>query len=249
MAAGVRLWWAPEDDRLSIVAMPPPPDPGPLGNPAREHTADSTGSADDSDPSSTTQGSPSSTSASAPAGSARTSERGTGEPDRTSSTSPTSERSTTRTGGSTTDQRPAPPPRPDPTTTEPRSTPRSADNSLANEVVRLVNRVRTEVGCDPVSKNDDLTEAAQRHSEDMARRGYFSHTTPEGRTFDQRIRDAGYPRPGAENIAMGQTSARAVMEAWMRSDGHRRNILNCDLSAIGVGVTTSGWYWTQDFGY
>jgi uncharacterized protein YkwD len=39
------------------------------------------------------------------------------------------------------------------------------------------------------------------------------------------------------------------MEMWMESDGHRRNILNCDLNAIGVGLDTDGWYWTQNFGY
>ena len=35
---------------------------------------------------------------------------------------------------------------------------------------------------------------------------------------------------------------------WMESDGHRRNILNCDLTTIGVGLDTDGWYWMQNFG-
>jgi len=39
------------------------------------------------------------------------------------------------------------------------------------------------------------------------------------------------------------------MESWMNSQGHKDNILNCDFTKIGVGVTTSGWYWVQDFGY
>jgi uncharacterized protein YkwD len=101
----------------------------------------------------------------------------------------------------------------------------------------------------PISVDDRLTASAQKHSTDMANRDYFSHTTPEGVTFDQRIKAAGYPRPGAENIAKGQRSAEDVMESWMRSDGHRRNILNCDYTKIGVGVDTNGFLWTQNFGF
>jgi uncharacterized protein YkwD len=83
----------------------------------------------------------------------------------------------------------------------------------------------------------------------MAINRYFSHTSLDGRTFDERIRDAGYTRPAAENIAKGQRSADDVMRAWMNSKGHRANILNCSYAAIGVGLDTRGWYWTQDFGY
>ena len=72
----------------------------------------------------------------------------------------------------------------------------------------------------------------------MAARDYFSHTTPEGVTFDQRIKNAGYP-PGAENIARGQRTAESVMSSWMGSEGHRRNIENCRLTTIGVGLNTA----------
>lgn len=94
-----------------------------------------------------------------------------------------------------------------------------------------------------------LVTAAQQHSDDMARRGYISHTTPEGVTFDERISRAGYPAPAAENIAKGPRSAERVVALWMNSPGHRANILNCAFTAIGVGVATDGWYWTQTFGY
>jgi uncharacterized protein YkwD len=89
----------------------------------------------------------------------------------------------------------------------------------------------------------------ERHSDDMSTRNYFSHTTPEGVPFDHRIRNAGYSRPGAENIAKGSTTAAQTMQLWMNSHGHRANILNCKLTKLGVGVATAGWYWTQDFGY
>jgi uncharacterized protein YkwD len=117
------------------------------------------------------------------------------------------------------------------------------------QVVDLVNGVRADSGCQPLKVDPKLAQAAQEHSTDMAERNYFDHTTPEGLTFADRIVNAGYPTPGAENIAVGQQNADEVMQGWMNSDGHRANILNCDLHTIGVGLAEDGMYWTQDFGY
>ncbi|MEU6128783.1 CAP domain-containing protein [Saccharopolyspora sp. NPDC047091] len=125
----------------------------------------------------------------------------------------------------------------------------AADTGEQQRVVQLVNDQRASAGCGPVTEDQRLTEAANAHSSDMTARGYFSHTTPDGVTFDQRIKKAGHPSPGAENIAQGQRSADQVMDSWMNSAGHKRNILNCSLKTIGVGVDTGGWAWTQDFGY
>jgi uncharacterized protein YkwD len=122
-------------------------------------------------------------------------------------------------------------------------------SSTAEQVISLVNDERTQAGCKPLTEESHLTKAAQDYSDDMSARNFFAHTNPEGVTFDQRIKNAGYSKPGAENIAKGQTSASQVMTAWMNSEGHRANILNCSLTKIGVGVTTKGWYWVQDFGY
>lgn len=157
----------------------------------------------------------------------------------------------------TTSATPAPPPPPPaeskedtPTSSsaKPSPKPRSAP-TLAGQVVALVNDERGKAGCDPVTEEAHLDKAAQGHSDDMSERDYFSHDTPEGESFADRITAAGYPKPGAENIAKGATSADQVMQMWMNSSGHRKNILNCSLKKLGVGVTTDGWYWTQDFGY
>ncbi|WP_344680774.1 CAP domain-containing protein [Saccharopolyspora taberi] len=123
-----------------------------------------------------------------------------------------------------------------------------AGTAEQSRVVELVNQARAKAGCGAVTTDARLTNAAQKHSADMANRSYFDHTSPNGVTFAKRITDAGYPSPGAENIAMGQTSADQVMDAWMKSAGHKANILNCSLKTIGVGVEPNGWYWTQDFG-
>ncbi|MGH3470264.1 MAG: CAP domain-containing protein [Thermocrispum sp.] len=121
--------------------------------------------------------------------------------------------------------------------------------STVQAVVDLVNQERADAGCDPVRADDRLNRAASKHSADMSARDYFSHDTPEGRDFAERIRAEGYPSPGAENIAQGYRSADAVMDGWMDSEGHRANILNCDLATIGVGLAKQDWVWTQDFGF
>lgn len=141
---------------------------------------------------------------------------------------------------------PVPPPQPPPPRTS--SPAVAAAVSRQQQVVDLVNAERAAAGCRPLAVDQRLVNAAQAHSTDMAVNSYFSHTSLDGRTFDERILAAGYPRPAAENIAMGQRSAADVMRDWMRSRGHRENILNCGFVTIGVGLDTRGWYWTQDFG-
>jgi uncharacterized protein YkwD len=121
----------------------------------------------------------------------------------------------------------------------------------AEQVVDMVNQARAGAPekCAPLKVEVHVTAAAQGHSDDMAARNYFSHDTPDGEGFDDRVKAAGYPRPGGENIAKGQRSAEQVMTDWLASPGHRANILNCAFTVIGVGVNDTAWTWTQDFGY
>jgi uncharacterized protein YkwD len=123
--------------------------------------------------------------------------------------------------------------------------------SVEATVIRLTNQQRAKAGCAPLRADTDLHEAAREHSEDMAARDYFSHDSPGGDTFVDRILAAGYRDPGAENIAKGYQTAADVMDGWMESSGHRANILNCELRAIGVGAHfgPGGPWWTQDFGW
>ena len=126
-----------------------------------------------------------------------------------------------------------------------------ANTSTAGQVLALVNAERAKVGCAPLTLDARLTAAAAGHSRDMAATDLFSHDSRDGRSFADRIRAAGYPTPRAENIAAGQRTPAAVMAAWMNSPGHRRNILDCTATDIGVASAnggTFGIYWTQDFG-
>ncbi|MEU3607173.1 CAP domain-containing protein [Streptomyces sp. NPDC035033] len=150
-------------------------------------------------------------------------------------------------------------PKPAPTTEAPvEETTAAAAGSTADradaaeaEVLRLVNAERGKVGCSPLRPSAGLAELAGDFSADMANRGFFDHTDPDGATPWARAQAAGVTGLGAENIARGQVDATAVMVSWMNSDGHRANILNCDFTTLGVGVhfADGGPWWTQDFGY
>ncbi|WP_431951454.1 CAP domain-containing protein [Actinacidiphila sp. bgisy167] len=125
------------------------------------------------------------------------------------------------------------------------------EDPVVAQIVRLVNDARASAGCRPVTLEERLTEAAQDYTDVMARSGVLSHTGPDGSTMAGRVEAAGYRWSTlGENIAVGQRTAADVMDAWMHSEGHRANILNCAFEQIGVGVNTTsgGPWWTQDFG-
>ena len=116
-------------------------------------------------------------------------------------------------------------------------------------VMDLANQARALAGCDPLNYNLQLERSAQGHAEDMSRQHYMSHTSLDGRTFDQRIRAAGYEggRIG-ENIGAGFGDPSSIMDAWMHSPAHKANILDCRFRNIGVGYDLDGGYWVQNFG-
>ncbi len=123
---------------------------------------------------------------------------------------------------------------------------------MKKDVVTLVNAYRAKAGCAPLRVDARLQQAAGDHSYDMRRLNYFSHTSKDGRSPWTRIRATGYKYGSAENIAAGQRTPAAVVGAWMKSPGHRANILNCANKAVGTGVSRGSGtyyiYWTQDFG-
>ncbi|MGV9384820.1 CAP domain-containing protein [Nonomuraea sp. NPDC003707] len=119
-------------------------------------------------------------------------------------------------------------------------------SSIETEVVKITNRARAKKGCRPLIHDPRLHLAAERHSADMGENNYFSHDSRDGRTFDRRIKAAGFSfSSAAENIAMGQPTAASVMSGWLKSSGNRANILNCSFTHIGVGHNAKGPTWTQ----
>lgn len=136
--------------------------------------------------------------------------------------------------------------------TQPGSGGGGGGGSRAAQVLALVNVEREQAGCGSLSRDGALESAAVAHSRDMAANDYFSHDSQDGRSFSDRVRAAGYSGGSiAENIAAGQSSAAAVVDSWMSSEGHRANILNCSYTDMGLGYATGGSYgsyWTQDLG-
>ncbi len=116
-------------------------------------------------------------------------------------------------------------------------------------VLELANQARSLAGCGPLSYNSQLERAAQGHAEDMQKNNFMSHVSHDGRTFDQRIRAAGFDggRIG-ENVGAGFSTPDSVSDAWMHSPAHRANILDCRFNYLGVGYALTGGYWVQNFG-
>jgi uncharacterized protein YkwD len=124
------------------------------------------------------------------------------------------------------------------------------------EVVRLVNIVREKAKLVPVVWDQDLARASRYHAADMANDVYFDHDTYDREGSGSYLRlvrqgDTGdrikkfSTRGFSENIAINQ-GPQEVMEAWLKSPGHRRNIMDPDARIIGVGV--HGLVWVQNFG-
>ena len=124
----------------------------------------------------------------------------------------------------------------------------SSVRSFEQEVIRLVNEQRIQNGLKPLTENWELSRVARYKSQDMVNNRYFSHTSPTYGSPFQMIRDFGISfRRAGENIAYGQRTPQAVVNAWMNSSGHRANILNASYTQIGVGYVADGNYWTQMF--
>ncbi len=129
-------------------------------------------------------------------------------------------------------------------------------STFEQEVVNLVNEARAQSGLAPLAYDPLLGGLAESHSEDMLQRDFFSHTTPDGVTFGNRVRQAEIPGAAAENIGAGYATPQAAVTGWLNSPGHRANILNPNFTKIGVGHVFSAndpgaeqWnhYWTQVF--
>ena len=123
-----------------------------------------------------------------------------------------------------------------------------AVRSYETEVIRLVNVQRAQNGLAPLAENWELSRVARWKSQDMSSNGYFSHNSPTYGTPFQMMRSFGLTyRSAGENIAYGQRTPAAVVNAWMNSSGHRANILSKSYTQSGVGYCAEGNYWTQMF--
>jgi uncharacterized protein YkwD len=101
----------------------------------------------------------------------------------------------------------------------------------------LTNIEREKAGLEDLRENALLDQAAQAKAEDMASKGYFSHTSPDGLTPWDWLDRSGYEyRYAGENLALDFDDASSVTEAWMHSPGHRANIERAAYTEVGTGV-------------
>jgi len=123
-------------------------------------------------------------------------------------------------------------------------------NPTEQEQLEYTNGARADAGLGPLECDELMTTVARAHAQDMCDRDYFSHTSQDGRSPFDRMRDAGVSyRTAGENIAWGQQTPSAVHTSWMNSSGHRRNILGSGYGRIGIGYVECGGrpYWVQVF--
>jgi uncharacterized protein YkwD len=118
--------------------------------------------------------------------------------------------------------------------------------------LELTNAERVRVCLPPLKFNSLLSKVARAHSENMAKQGKMDHKL-DGKDQYKRIKDAGYRyRYAGENVARGKKrTTEQMLEALMKSKGHRENILRKEFTELGVGlaVTEDGvTYYTQVFG-
>jgi uncharacterized protein YkwD len=141
-------------------------------------------------------------------------------------------------------------------TVEPGAPGRGRDvlSAIEAQIVALTNRERVLRGLPTLTISPPLNSAAYQHSFNMAAADRLSHDLGGAlrSTPASRLGNAGYSAAAwAENVAVGYTTAQQVVSAWMRSAGHRANILSPSLREIGVGVVRAAGgelYFTQDFG-
>lgn len=118
----------------------------------------------------------------------------------------------------------------------------TVDTQGEEGMLAMVNQERVSRGIAPLEMDAPLRLLARARADDMFRRGYFSHNTPEGQTPFDQMRSSNIPfLTAGENIALAPTLELAH-QGFMNSSGHRANILNPDYRKIGIGVLDGGVY-------
>ena len=109
--------------------------------------------------------------------------------------------------------------------------------NLAYRLMQEINAERARHGLNELGISRQLMQAAQHHACDGARNNRLSHFGTDGSSFGERIIRAGYHyRSATENVALGFPDPALVLQAWMRSPGHRKNILARGPDELGLGI-------------
>jgi uncharacterized protein YkwD len=122
---------------------------------------------------------------------------------------------------------------------------------VAAAVSCLTNEYRASRGLPGYAVDGRATQAAQAHADDMATRGYYAHSTPEGAAFTTWLDAAGvHWQAAGENIARQTTTAREVVQAWIASPAHEANLSAANFTQAGYAIAFSSGsapVWVQEF--
>ncbi len=126
---------------------------------------------------------------------------------------------------------------------------RHTNTDLPAEVLKLINEHRAGMGLGPLKMNTTISQAAEKHSRNMATKKIpFGHDGFDGRMKglrDQLKNVTGW----AENVAYGPQTAPEVVDMWLHSPGHKKNIEG-DYNITGIGIVKGADgepYYTQIF--
>jgi len=128
------------------------------------------------------------------------------------------------------------------------------DSIWQSDLLHQVNAARAAHGLQPVQWNTKLAEAAAMHATDLQVCGKLAHEGCDGNLLPQRVQRTGYAfRRITENLALCACDAAAVVQAWLQSDGHRRNLLDPNVTEMGADtradkVDMRRQQWVQVFG-
>lgn len=127
--------------------------------------------------------------------------------------------------------------------------------AMRKEMLERVNAERARRGIPEIHSSALLDRVSQSYAEDMLKRSYYGHESPEGDTVRERVIEGGYKMSAVgENVASGQPTIEEVMTGWMGSIEHRNNILSRIFVEVGFGVAVgknrTGYQiiWVQVFG-
>ncbi|MBO9533051.1 MAG: CAP domain-containing protein [Solirubrobacteraceae bacterium] len=140
--------------------------------------------------------------------------------------------------------------------------------AMSKATLCLLNEERADAGLKPLKSHKKLAKAARGFSKIMVKQQFFDHVSPSGSTLSSRVQKVKYTKGAhrwslGENIAWGtgdQATPASIVDAWMHSPGHKRNILDSSFTEIGIGIAagaplataaakSSGLTYTTDFGF
>lgn len=140
------------------------------------------------------------------------------------------------------------------------------ENDLGKSVFQGINKVRNKHGLSSLEWNKELSVVAEKHSEDMIKKDYFSHVSPEGHSLEDRLKieQVQYSKAGETLLKQSRFEGfiliipipknesgmvKETIDGWMSSPGHREIILTPDFQEVGVGICKEDFtfYITADF--